>query len=83
MNPLTRLYRRSRAFRILCYVALVPVYVMLGFVAINSFGGYSQVGNALGLAAIVAFAAWAWWWDERREPLLTDAGADRERGDAG
>jgi hypothetical protein len=81
MNPLTRLYRRSRAFRILCYVALVPVYVMLGFVAINSFGGYSQVGNALGLAAIVAFAAWAWWWGDRHEALLTDA--DREGSDAG
>jgi predicted nucleic acid-binding Zn ribbon protein len=38
MNPLTRLYRRSRAFRILCYLALVPVYVMLVFVSINSFG---------------------------------------------
>jgi hypothetical protein len=81
MSPLTRLYRRSRAFRILCYVALVPVYIILGFVAINSFGGYSQVGNALGLAAIVAFAAWAWWWDERREARLADL--DRERGDAG
>jgi hypothetical protein len=54
---------------------------MLGFVAINSFGGYSQVGNALGLAAIVAFAAWAWWWGERHEAVLTDA--DRERSDAG
>jgi hypothetical protein len=81
MTPLTGLHRRSRAFRILCSVALVPVYVMIAFVAIDSFSGYSRVGNALGLAAIVAFAAWAWWWGERREPLLPDA--DRERGDAG
>jgi hypothetical protein len=65
VSPLTGLYRRSRAFRILCYVALVPVYLMLALVAMDSLSGYSRVGNALGVAAIVAFAAWAWWWGER------------------
>jgi hypothetical protein len=78
MNPLTRLYRKSRAFRILCYVALVPVFIFLQFVTIDSFGGYSQVGNYLGLAAMIAFAAWAWWWGDRHESSPSEV--DRERG---
>jgi hypothetical protein len=49
------------------------------FVAIDSFGGYSQVGNYLGLAAMVAFAAWAWWWGDRHESPPSEV--DRERGD--
>jgi hypothetical protein len=78
VNPLTRLYRKSRIFRILCYVALVPVFIMLQFVAIDSFGGYSQVGNYLGLAAMIAFAAWAWWWGDHHESAPSEV--DGERG---
>jgi hypothetical protein len=81
MSLLTRLYRRSRAVRILCSLALVPVYVMLVFVSIDSFGRYSQVGNELGVAALMVFAAWAWWWSERRDARR--AGTDREDGHAG
>ena len=78
MNPLTRLYRKSRVLRIVCYMALVPVFVFLQFVAIDSFGGISQVGNYLGLAAMIAFAAWAWWWGDRHESF--SPAVDRERG---
>jgi hypothetical protein len=80
VNPLTDLYRKSRAFRILCYVALVPVFIIIQFVALDSFGGYSQVGDELALTAMIAFAAWAWWWGDRHESLPPEV--DRERGGA-
>jgi hypothetical protein len=62
-----------------CYLALVPVFVFLQFVTLDSFGGYSQVGTYLGLAAMMAFAAWAWWWGDRHESLPPEV--HRERGD--
>jgi amino acid transporter len=80
VNPLTRLYRKSRAFRILCYVALIPVFIFLQFVAIDSFGGHSHVATYLGLAGMIAFAAWAWWWGDRHESL--SPAVDGERGGA-
>jgi ABC-type protease/lipase transport system fused ATPase/permease subunit len=81
VNPLVRLFRRSRALRLLFYASLVPVYVALVFVAINAFANYTKLGGYLALAALVLFAAWAWWWGERRQ--LQRAGAERADGDGG
>jgi membrane protein DedA with SNARE-associated domain len=73
-------YRRHRTIRVLCAVALVPVWVMVAFVAINSFGNYSHVGDELGVAAIALFAAWAWWWSDRRDRKTAE---DTRSGDYG
>ncbi len=72
MSALTRSYRRSRLVRVLCYIALVPVWAILVFVSINSFGNYSHIGDELGVAAIALFAAWAWWWGDRRDAHADD-----------
>jgi hypothetical protein len=60
-------YRRHRTVRVLCALALVPIWAIVAFVAINSFGNYSHVGDELGVAAIALFAAWGWWWSDRRD----------------
>ena len=75
------LFGRSRAVRVAFYLALVPVYVGLAFVAIDALGGYSEIGDGLGVAAIVAFAAWAWWYSERRDRRAAEV--DRADGDLG
>ncbi len=64
---LLAVYRRHRTIRVLCAVALVPIWAIVAFVAINSFGNYSHVGDELGVAAIAVFAAWSWWWSDRRD----------------
>jgi hypothetical protein len=67
MNPLTRLYRRSRAFRLLLYVSTVPLWVLIIFISFDSFGAYTEVGDATALTLIMLFGVWAWWYDEDRE----------------
>ena len=77
-NPLVRWYRRSRTLRVLSALALIPLGGMLVFVSLDSLSGYSRIGNLLGIATMCLFAAWAWWWGERRDrrraPRLPGAG---------
>jgi putative Ca2+/H+ antiporter (TMEM165/GDT1 family) len=67
MSALAAAYQRSAIFRALARAALLPLWAALFFVASNTLSGYSQIGDALGVIAIVAFAAWAWWWSEQRD----------------
>jgi hypothetical protein len=67
MNPLTRLFRRSRAFRLLFYVSMGPLWALIIFISFDSFGAYSQVGDVTILLLIMLFALWAWWYGEDRD----------------
>jgi hypothetical protein len=67
MNPVTRVFRRSRAFRVAFYILMAPVWALVAFISINSFGAYSEVGEITLLLLIMLFAAWAWWYDEDRD----------------
>jgi drug/metabolite transporter (DMT)-like permease len=66
-NLVVRWYRRSRTLRVLCALALIPLGGVLVFVSLDSLSAYSRIGNLLGIAAMCLFAAWAWWWGERRD----------------
>jgi len=81
MNPLTRLFRRSRAFRVAFYISMVPVWALACFISFGSLGGYSEVGDVTLLALIMFFAVWAWWYDEDRNRRRGVAEADRTNGD--
>jgi hypothetical protein len=67
MNPLTVLYRRSRTFRLLVFALFVLLWALIAFIAINSFGHYTQFGNDALLFIVVVFAAWAWWYGEDKQ----------------
>jgi hypothetical protein len=67
MNPLTRLFRRSRAFRLAFYVSLAPLWALIIFISFDSFGAYSEVGDVTLLLLIMLFALWAWWYGEDRD----------------
>jgi hypothetical protein len=67
MNPLTRLYRRSRAFRVLLYVLMVPVTLFVWVVSDDMWAHYTQVGDLTLFFAFLVFAAWAWWYGEDRD----------------
>ncbi len=43
------------------------LYSALVFVSIGAFSNYTTVGNDIGLAAIMLFAVWAWWYGEDRD----------------
>ena len=63
-----RLYRRSRAFKIFCWLLLLaPLVQILELVSDNDLRNYSQTGDAILLAAWMLFAAWAWWYGEGRD----------------
>ena len=64
MNPVTRLYRRSRIFRSILYLLFVPLWSLIAFISIDSLGGYTQFGDVTLLVLLLLFAAWAWWHDE-------------------
>ena len=64
---MTRFFRRSRAFRIAFYLAMVPVWGFVAFVSIDAFGDYTEVGDVTVLALIMLFALWAWWYGEDRD----------------
>jgi len=81
MNPLTRLFRRSRAFRLAFYVSMVPVWALIAFVSINSFSAYSEVGDLTLLGLIMFFALWAWWYSEDRDRRRGVAKADPGDGE--
>jgi hypothetical protein len=67
MNPLTRLYRRSRAFRVVLYMLFLPLTLLVFVVSDDMWKTYTQVGNLTLLAAFVLFALWAWWYAEDRD----------------
>jgi membrane protease YdiL (CAAX protease family) len=67
MNPLTRLYRRSRAFRILCYLLMVPAILLVWVVSDGMWTNYTQVGDLTLFFLFLVFAAWAWWYGEDRD----------------
>jgi hypothetical protein len=66
MNPLTRLYRGSRAFRVLLYVMSIPVTLFFWFLADNSWTKYTEVGNVTVLVLFMSFGLFVWWYDEDR-----------------
>ncbi|HEX3977585.1 MAG TPA: hypothetical protein VHW96_15065 [Solirubrobacteraceae bacterium] len=67
MNPLTRLFRRSRAFRLAFYVSMAPLWALIVFISFDSFGAYSKVGDITLLLLLMLFALWAWWYGEDRD----------------
>jgi membrane protease YdiL (CAAX protease family) len=67
MNPFTRLYRRSRAYRVLCYFLMVPAILLVWVVSDGMWSNYTQVGNLTLFFAFLLFAAWAWWYGEDRD----------------
>jgi uncharacterized protein involved in response to NO len=67
MNPLTRLYRRSRAFRVLLYLLFLPLTLLVFVISDDMWAKYTQVGNLTLLAAFMVFALWAWWYGEDRD----------------
>ena len=62
-----RLFRRSRAFRIVCYAALLPLWVLVALVSSNTLAGYTATGNVVLVALFMFFALWAWWYGEDRD----------------
>jgi hypothetical protein len=80
MNPLTRLYRGSRAFRVLLYVMSIPVTLFFWFLSDNSWQNYTEVGNLTLLVLFMFFGLFAWWYDEDRNRRRS-AKAVRENGD--
>jgi len=79
MNPLTRLYRGSRAFRVLLYVLSVPVTLFFWFLSDNSWQTYTEVGNLTLLVLFMLFGLFAWWYDEDRDRRRA-AKAGRDNG---
>jgi len=67
MNPLTRLYRRSRAFRFLSYVLMLLAILLVWIVSDGMWSSYTQVGDLTLFFAFLCFAAWAWWYGEDRD----------------
>ena len=67
MNPVTRLYRRSRAFRSVLYLLLIPLTLLVFVVSDDMWAKYTQVGDVTLLAAFIVFALWAWWYGEDRD----------------
>ena len=62
-----RLFRRSRAFRIVCYAALVPLWVLVALVSSNTLAGYTATGNVVLVVLLMFFGVWAWWYAEDRD----------------
>jgi membrane protease YdiL (CAAX protease family) len=67
MNPLTRLYRRSRAFRVVVYLLMVPATLLVWVVSDDMWARYTQVGDLTLMFSFLFFAAWAWWYGEDRD----------------
>jgi hypothetical protein len=66
MNPFTWLYRRSRAYRVVCYVLIVVLTFFMWAIADNQFAHYSEVGDLAVLIGFMTFAAWAWSYGDGR-----------------
>jgi membrane protease YdiL (CAAX protease family) len=81
MNPLTRLYRRSRAFRVVCYFLMLLAILLVWVVSDDMWSNYTQVGDLTLFFAFLCFVAWAWWYGEDRDPRRA-AKARRNNGAA-
>jgi membrane associated rhomboid family serine protease len=86
MNPLTRLYRRSRAFRVLQYFLFFLLILLVFVISDDMWAKYTQVGNLTLLAGFLVFALWAWWYGEDRDRrraarAARDDGASWANGD--
>jgi hypothetical protein len=84
MNPVTGLYRRSRAFRVVLYLLFVPLILLVFVVSDDMWAKYTQVGDVTLLAAFLVFALWAWWYGEdrdRRSAARAVQGNGASRGD--
>jgi hypothetical protein len=79
MNPVTRLYRCSRAFRSVLYLLLIPLTLLVFVVSDDMWAKYTQVGDVTLLAGFMSFALWAWWYGEDRDRRRA-AGAARGNG---
>ena len=73
--------KRRRAIRIAVNVLLVPAWVLVAFVSINSWERYTEVGSLTLLALIMFFALWAWWYDEDRHRRGATAPPETVNGD--
>jgi hypothetical protein len=67
MNPLPRLYRHSRAFRIVLYLLIVPATLLVWVISDQMWSNYTQTGNLILFLMFLFFAAWAWWYGEDRD----------------
>jgi membrane protease YdiL (CAAX protease family) len=67
MNPLTRLYRNSRAFRVICYLLMLLAILLAWVVSDQMWSNYTQTGNVILFLLFLFFAAWAWWYGEDRD----------------
>jgi membrane protease YdiL (CAAX protease family) len=67
MNPLTRLYRRSRAYRVLCYFLMLLAILLVWIVSDDMWSNYTEVGDLTLFFSFLVFAAWAWWYGEDRD----------------
>ena len=81
MNPFTRLYRRSRAFRVFCYFLMLLAILLVWVVSDDMWSNYTQVGDLALFFAFLFFAAWAWWYGEDRDRRQA-AKASRDNGAA-
>jgi putative Ca2+/H+ antiporter (TMEM165/GDT1 family) len=79
MNPLTRLYRRSRAFRGVCYGLMVPATLLVWVISDQMWARYTQAGNLILFLLFLVFAAWAWWYGEDRDRRAEKTGRDNGR----
>jgi hypothetical protein len=82
MNPLTRLYRRSRASRIVLYVLFAGLTLLVFVLADDMWATYTQVGDLSLLAAFMVFALWAWWYGEDRDRRAAVRAAQADRAGA-
>jgi hypothetical protein len=64
---MTRLYRRSRAFRIVLYLLCIPLALLVFVVSDDAWATYTQVGDVTLLTGFMVFALWAWWYGEDRD----------------
>jgi hypothetical protein len=82
MNPLTRLYRASRVFRVTLYLLMFPLWVLVFLISVGALDKYTEVGDLTLLLSITLFALWAWWYDEDRDRRRV-AHAAAENGEVG
>jgi hypothetical protein len=67
MNPLTRLYRRSRAFRVLCYFLMLLAILLVWIVSDDMWSNYTQVGDLTLFFSCLGRAAGGGWSGEHRD----------------
>jgi hypothetical protein len=67
MNPLTRLYRNSRAFRVICYLLMLLAILFAWVISDQMWSNYTQTGNVILFLLFLFFAGWAWWYGEDRD----------------